>query len=83
MTITAISRTTYTRDAFIGRDVVEGLSPFLLLEADSTLYEKDIEGLVEHLRDRSNAMPLEEVRMRAAEHPNPEVRRLAELFVDE
>jgi len=66
---------------FAGHGDIENISPFLLVDADSRLYETDVETLFKTPDAQPIGLPSREVLQDAMNHTNDEVRRVAEQLL--
>ncbi len=72
-------------ERFYGHDDVEHLSPYLLLASNHRLYRGDLVELRERLKKDPTpraGIPSKSKIMKGLDHPNPLVRRAAELLLD-
>lgn len=70
-----------------GRNGIRGVSPFVLLGADTALHEPDVERIAERIRDhdpqwRDNGIPKMEQLKNGLDHPNPAVQAVARRLME-
>lgn len=70
-----------------GRNGIRGVSPFVLLDADTPLHEPDVERIAKRIRDHepqwsNNGIPKIEQLENGLNHPNPAVKAVAKRLLD-